>query len=168
MDSTYYALHVRSCAEGVVEDALRFAGIVSFWPNAVTKDSRGRLLRRPWFPGYVFSDLPRLEEQRHTVLRIPQVLRLVGVGDEPAAIPEIEIESVRKVADFAARLKAAAAPARLVAEGERVTIKHGPLRGVSGIAIYAKNATRIIVGITMLNQAVSAEVDATWLAKAAA
>ena len=168
MDADWYALYVRSCAEGAVEEALRFASISSFWPHSIGKGYRGAEVRRPFFPGYVFAELPDPGEQRHLLLRIPQIVRIVGCGDRPLAIPAVEIQAVRRVAEFAAELKAAAAPARLIDEGQRVTIKHGPLRGITGTAVYAKNATRFIVSVQMLGQAVSAEVDASWLGKAAA
>jgi transcription antitermination factor NusG len=47
--------------------------------------------------------------------------------------------------------------------GQSVRIGSGPLAGVSGIIVWVKNQARVVVSIQMLQQAISAEVDADAL-----
>ena len=157
---SWYALHVRSNCEPIVEQTLALEGLPGFFPHQEIKRSRGGIWLRPYFPGYVFADAD-LVCHRRALVSIPQVLRIVGVGDEPAVIPSDEIAAVRTVVDVAELVKAA--PAKAYLEGDQVVVKCGPLRGITGTVVYLKNATRILVAVSMLGQAVSAEVDASWL-----
>ena len=43
--------------------------------------------------------------------------------------------------------------------GTRVRIASGPLRGVEGIVLRRKGRTRVLVGVDLIRQAVSVEVD---------
>src|SRR6266852_9776523 len=47
----------------------------------------------PLFPGYVFVRLALRERLR--VLQIPSVVRLVGFGGQPTALPDSEMEIMR-------------------------------------------------------------------------
>lgn len=159
----WYALQVRSCCESVVESALLTSGIEGFFPFEEVKRTRGEISRRPFFPGYVFTHLD-IDNQRRPVIAIPKVVRFVSSGLDPLVIPEEQITSVRRVAELAEELKVAPVlPSEKFTDGQRVLVKSGPLRGISGYVAYHKSGTRLVVAVQMLNQAVSAEVDATWL-----
>ena len=159
----WYALQVRSCCEPRVEEMLTQAHIEGFFPHEEVKRTRGEIYRKPFFPGYVFTYLD-LDCQRHPVIQIPQVVRFVSSGLDPLPIPESQIESVKRVAEFAEQLKVIpVAPSEKFTDGQRVLVKSGPLRGITGYVAYHKSGTRLVVAVQMLNQAVSAEVDATWL-----
>src|ERR1700675_35642 len=56
------------------------------------KDRRVRL-SLPLFPGYVFVRLALQDRLR--VLEIPSLVRLVGFGGSPSALPEEEVELLR-------------------------------------------------------------------------
>src|SRR5258708_39344481 len=57
------------------------------------KDRRVRL-DLPLFPGYVFVHLALRDRLR--VLQTPSVVRLVGFGGQPAALPDQEIQALRR------------------------------------------------------------------------
>ena len=158
---SWYALHVRSNTEPIVEQTLALEGISSFFPHQKVQRTRFGVWLKPYFPGYVFTDVILSARQQHALISVPQVLRIVGYGDQPLAIPDREIAAVRTVIDVAELVKAA--PSEAYAEGDEVLVKCGPLQGITGRVCYLKNATRIIVAVSMLGQAVSAEVDASWL-----
>lgn len=159
---SWYALHVRSNTEPIVEATLSLEGLTSFFPHQEVKRTRGEIWLRPYFPGYVFADAD-LTHQRLALVSIPQVLRIIGIGDEPAIISDREIAAVRTVVDLGELVKAA--PAKAYGEGDEVLVKCGPLKGVTGRVVYLKNNTRIVVAVSMIGQAVSAEVDASWLCR---
>jgi len=160
----WYALQTRSCCEQRVAGS--FTALEAFYPYSESLGYRGAVVRRPYFPGYVFcrADVGDLA-QRHSLIASPWVTRLVGHGTDPEPIPESQIHSVQMVAAWASELarKVEVIPTAAFKPGELILINHGPLRGVQGYAVCAKDKLRLIVQIQMLGQAVSAEVDATWL-----
>ena len=159
----WYALQVRSCSEPRVEHFLSQAHIEGFFPYEEVKRTRGEIYRKPFFPGYVFTHLD-IENQRRPVISIPQVVRFVSSGLDPLAIPEDQITAVRRVAELAEALRVVPVlPSEKFTDGQRVLVKSGPLRGISGYVAYHKSGTRLVVAVQMLSQGVSAEVDATWL-----
>jgi transcription antitermination factor NusG len=158
----WYALHVRSNTEPIVEATLGFEGVTGFFPHQEIKRSRGGIWLKPYFPGYVFAQAELDNYRQHALLSIPQVIRIIGIGDEPLAIPDHEIATVRTVIDHAEIVQAA--PARAYSEGDHVCVKCGPLKGCTGNVAFVKNATRIVVfTVGLLGSGVSTELDASWL-----
>jgi transcription antitermination factor NusG len=159
----WYALHVRSNTEPIVEATLALEGLSGFFPHQKLQRTRGGAYLKPYFPGYVFTDVDALSNRRrHALISIPQVLRIVGIGLDPVVIPDREIAAVRTVIDVAEVVKAA--PAKAFSEGEEVFIKCGPLKGLTGNVMRLQSATRIVVfAIGLLGQGVSTELDASWL-----
>lgn len=161
----WYALHVASCTEAIVAESLEDAGIEAYYPSATVKSARQYrpAFEKPFFPGYVFSRFDLTE--RTPVIRIPQVIRILGSGHEPEVIPDSEIDGVKIMT-----ASAIASPCPFLAHGVRVVIRTGRLAGVEGIVVRLKNKTRVVVSIKMLERSCSAEVDADSLelAKASA
>jgi hypothetical protein len=48
-------------------------------------------------------------------------------------------------------------------KGERVTVERGPLAGVEGIITEFKGSFRLVVAVTLLQRAVSAEMERDWI-----
>ena len=158
MVDCWYALHVRSQAESLVVDKLDGAGIESFYPHILKLSrDRKRSLEVKFMAGYVFSRFSLDHAEPVTV--IPQVLSILGFGDQPAAVPDSEIASVKLITRF----PELAMPCPYVHTGDRVLVTSGPLRGLEGFVAYAKSVARVIVSIGMLGRSISAEVDAESL-----
>jgi transcriptional antiterminator NusG len=165
---SWYALHVRSCCEHLVDGALDSMGIERYWPFREHKSQlRGKehLIRRSIFPGYVFSRFEYEDgRERVPVISIPEVIRVVGFGNQVASIPDHEIESVRIMVATPLAIRVAT-PIDLLMAGDEVLIKSGPLAGVRGNIVWsASGQPRVIVGISMLGGYRSVEVDRAWLA----
>jgi transcriptional antiterminator NusG len=154
---SWYALHVKHETEALVSAALTYFGVEAFYPSTTVEARQYRLgFQRPFFPGYVFS---RFDHSKRTpVIRIPQVLHILGSGSEPTVIPDSEIEAVRIMS-----ASAIASPCPFLAHGVRVLIRSGRLAGVEGIVVRLKNKTRVVVSINMMERSCSAEVDADSL-----
>ena len=165
---SWYAAQVRSNFEGMVSQALTERRLDAFYPYIERKDARKRIFRRPYFPGYVFvsADLTTNVERRR-IIDVPQVVRIVGTGTEPEAIPECQIFSVRQVAAIASERARVVEviPTAAYKEGELIEIEAGPLAGVRGYVAFIKNKIRLVVQVGMLGQGISAEVDAEWVRK---
>jgi transcription antitermination factor NusG len=156
----WFALRVRSNYEHVAAMHLQDRGFEEFLPTYKTErqwSDRKKQINLPLFPGYVFCRLN--PEDRLPVLTIPGTVGLVGFGKGPAAIPDREIESVRKMIGSGLLV----APWPFLEVGQTVRIERGPLAGVEGILQEVKKTFRLIVSIPMLQRSVSAEVDRTWI-----
>jgi transcription antitermination factor NusG len=116
------------------------------------KDRKMRL-NMPLFPGYVFVRLPL--QNRLRVIQVPSVIRLVGFGGEPAAIPEAELAAIRTCLDHNCRME----PHPLLQTGQRVRITRGPLTGIEGILLRRKGISRLVLSVGLIMRAVAVEVN---------
>jgi transcriptional antiterminator NusG len=150
----WYAVHTRSNFEKLVYTELERRGIESYWPafdEVHQWKDRKKRVERAVFPGYVFVQIPDTPETQIRVLRTNGV----GHGSGIEAIPDTEIDSVRRLLE--SRKQCCAHP--LLREGAWVRVKRGPLRDVEGRLIRLKNETRLVLTISLLSQSVSTEVD---------
>lgn len=156
----WFALRVRSNFERVAATHLRDRGFEEFSPTYRTErqwSDRKKQVDQFLFPGYVFCRLN--PEDRLPVLSIPGTVGLIGFGKGPAAIPDQEIEAVRKMIGAGLLV----GPWPFLATGQTVLIERGPLTGVEGILQQIKKTFRLVVSIQLLQRSVSAEVDRAWI-----
>jgi transcription antitermination factor NusG len=157
---SWFALRVRSNYEHVTALHLRDRGFEEFSPTYKTErqwSDRKKQIDLPLFPGYVFCRLN--PEDRLPVLTVPGTVGLVGFGKGPAAVPDHEIESVRRMIGAGLLV----APWPFLEVGQTVLIERGPLTGVEGTIQEVKKTFRLVVSIPMLQRSVSAEIDRTWI-----
>lgn len=112
-------------------------------------------LQLPLFPGYVFVHIVLAERLR--VLTIPGVVRLVGSGNTPSALPEEEIHAIRSA--LAASLRTTPYP--YLALGQEVRIIRGPLCGLQGILRRQKSRTRVILSLEAILRSVAVDIEAS-------
>jgi len=156
LENRWYAARTKSRHEKKVAEHLAGKGIVNFLPLYKAQHRwKDRVARvdLPLFPGYIFVQFPLKE--RLKVLEIPGVANLVSFKGEPAALPEQEIETLRK--GLSANVFAEPHPYLKV--GRRVRIKGGPLRGLEGILERKKeDSFRVVISIDLIMRSVLVEV----------
>ena len=156
-DPAWYAVWTRSRHEQVVRGQLEQKGIEAFLPT-VTRWSRWKDRRKkldwPLFPGYCFARFD--PAQRLPILTCSGVVSIVSVNGEIAAIPDHEIEGVRRLVTSELQYD----PCPLIAEGAMVEVTHGPLKGVVGRLQRKGSHARLVLAVDLIGQAVSVEVDA--------
>jgi transcription antitermination factor NusG len=131
-----------------VESFLPTYKAVHRWRNGVKAE-----LDLALFPGYVFVRIALRERMR--VLRVPGLVTLVGFGGGPTALPNSDIEALRS----GQRLRCEPHP--FLRTGQRVTVKSGPLLGMSGILVdWRQNGYRLVVSVELIQQACAIQVDA--------
>jgi len=108
----------------------------------------------PLFPGYVFVRLALSDRQR--VVQIPSVVRLVGFGGLPSALPDMEMEIMRS--GLCQRLRAEPHPFLTV--GRRVHVTGGPFAGLEGVLKRRKSNLRVVVSLELIQRSVAVDVDA--------
>jgi transcription termination/antitermination protein NusG len=156
----WYALCVKGRMERAVGRQLNDKGFETFVPLTSAANSQaanGNVVRAPLFPGYVLCRMDPLI--RLQALVTPGVLHIVGDKSGPSAIPEMEIDAVRRMVDSAGVYQ----HWPFVEVGQKAEIVTGSLRGVKGIVTRVKDTTHIVVSVVILQRSVAVEVDARHL-----
>ena len=153
----WFAVWTRSRHERAVFEQLAERGIDAFLPTSPRwsrwKD-RKKKIDWPLFPGYCFARFnPR---ERLPVLKCTGVVNIISFEGEPAPIPELEIDSIRRLVES----DLAYDPCPLIREGMVVEVVHGPLIGVIGRLVRKSDKARLVLSVDLIGQAVSVEVDA--------
>jgi transcription antitermination factor NusG len=156
----WYAVYTKHQHEKVVARNLAGRGFEIFLPlyaSARSWKDRVKLLHVPLFPCYVFltGDLKR----RLDIVTTPGVHSLVSSSGRPAAVPAVEIESIRQALGGGAHVE----PHPFLESGDWVRVKCGPLAGIRGILVRKKNVYRVVLSVEMLRQAAAVEVDAVLI-----
>jgi transcription antitermination factor NusG len=153
----WYAASTNSNHEKQVAARLEARAVQYFLPlyKSLRKwKDRRVFLDMPLFPGYIFVRLTRTSQLR--ALEIPGVVRLIGFGGQPCALPENEIEILRT--GIANRLNIEPHPC--VTAGCRVRVMKGPLIGLEGILVRQKNSSRVVLTLDAIARSAAVEVDA--------
>ena len=153
----WYAVWTRSRHEQVVREQLANKQFDVFLPT-ITRWSRWKDRKKkvdwPLFPGYCFVRFNGAE--RLPVLKCTGVVNIVSFEGKPAAIPPIELDSIRVLVGSELQFD----PCPLIHEGQMVEVIHGPLKGVIGRLIRKGSHARLVLSVDLIGQAVSVEVDA--------
>ncbi len=152
----WYAVRVRSCAEAHVVAGLVGRDLETFLPSygsPRTWSDRRKVVQVPLFPGYVFCRFN--PEQRLPVVMTPGVVGIVSCGPHPVPIPDIEVDSVRRMVETRMRLH----QNPYLSVGDRVEAVRGPLKGVIGIIVEQKRGWRLVVSVNLLQRSVAVEID---------
>ncbi len=111
------------------------------------------MLDLPLFPGYVFVRLALRDRLR--VVQIPSVVRLVGFGGLPTALPDTEMEIMRSGVSQSPH----AEPHPFLTVGRRVRITAGPFAGLEGVLKRKKSSLRVVISLELIQRSVAVDVD---------
>jgi transcription antitermination factor NusG len=156
LNQRWYAAYTSANHEKRVAVQLGQRSVNHFLPMYTSvrrwKDRRVEL-DLPLFPGYVFVRMALRDRLR--VLEIPGVARLVGFGGVAAALPDQEIEALKKGLSSGVL----AEPHPYLTVGRKVLVKNGPLAGLQGFLAKRKNRVRLVVSVELIQRAVAVELD---------
>jgi transcription antitermination factor NusG len=156
LESRWYAAYTCANHEKRVREQLEQRSVESFLPVYETvrrwKDRRMRL-QLPLFPGYLFVRMAVVDRLR--VLQVPGVVRLVGFNGQLAALPDAEIEGLKKGLAGGVR----AEPHPFLTVGRRVRVKRGPFEGRQGILLRRKGKLRLVLSIELIMRSLVIDID---------
>ena len=155
-EARWYAVYTRANHEKRVSEQLGGAGLERFLPlySSVRRwKDRKVTLEMPLFPGYVFVRIAL--QYRLRVLQVPGVARLVGFNGSPAAMPSIEIEAIRASLVQGVPVQ----PHPYFVCGQPVSLRSGPLAGLTGILVRQKSKARFIISLELIQRSVAVELD---------
>ena len=156
LEPRWFAAYTFGNHEKRVAEALGGKGVEHFLPlyESVRRWSDRKVrLQRPLFPGYVFVRIAIQERLR--VQRVQGVVRLVGFNGQLTALPDDEIDILRR----ALTTQISAAPHPFLAAGTRVRIVRGPLAGLSGVTVRRKGSMRVVLSIELIQRSVIVDLD---------
>ena len=158
---SWFAVWTRNQCEPLVVDTLRRKRIEVFLPRLhVPSRRRDRrvVLSQPLFPGYVFVHVAPSKQACIDVAGTDGVVRMIGERwDLPHAIPDEEIESVRRIVVWGERVGAVP----WIRVGDRVRITAGPLAGLEGYVLEQRaGRATFVVSLDLLQRSVGVEVSA--------
>lgn len=152
----WYALYTCSRHEKIVHVQLTAKAIEAYLPLYTRLrrwNDRTALVDLPLFPGYLFVRIPLSARLR--VLTVPGIVRLVGFNGKLSSLADEEIHAIKT----AVALQVAESCPYL-AEGKRIRVTNGPLKGLEGIVTRRKGRLRAVVSVHSIMQSFSVEVDA--------
>ncbi len=153
----WLAVQVAPQHEQKVGKLLESRGFEQFLPTYKSRrqwSDRTKIINEPLFPGYIFCRSSR--SRTPAICAIGAVNKIVSFGGKPCAIPDEEIEILRKMAGTGIDPR----PSPYLNTGQRVRIiQEGLLYGIVGILTKVKNGTRLVVSVELIAKSISIEVD---------
>jgi transcription antitermination factor NusG len=114
---------------------------------------RTKIVSLPVFPCYLF--LRTSFDRKSEILQTPGVFWLVESGGRTCAVPDSEVEALRRITESSAKIE----PHPYLRCGDYVRVREGALAGIEGALIQVRNRYRVVVSVDLLQKAVTVEVD---------
>ena len=154
-DITWWVAHTKSRSEKALAHFLSKKNIGYYLPLIKTiqpSRNRVRFSMLPLFPGYLFFR-GGLDE-RYQALTSNKIAGIIKVTN-PAKLVN-ELLGIHKVLESGAKVY----PYDYLAEGQRVRITSGPMRGVEGIINRKKSNYHLILRVETIAQAIALDLKA--------
>jgi transcription antitermination factor NusG len=161
-------LYTRARHEKKVDRLLRLRDFEVFLPLVPRQSQwhdRKKVVDWPLFPGYVFARFGL--DATAQVLGTPGVATVVRQDGAPAAIPDAEIENVRRLASVFSETGALPEPTPMVRRGQHALITRGPFKGVHGVVVQHRGGGKVLVqiGVEVIGQGIKIEIDEASLSE---
>ena len=87
------------------------------------------------------------------------VFGFVGMNGAPAAVPDSDIQAIRRLLGSDRRVR----PMALVREGSIVRLISGPLRGLEGVVKEIRGERTFVINLYLLQRSVAVSVEEDWV-----
>ncbi len=152
----WYAVYTKCHHERRVAKILRFESFDVFFPTRRVlsrRRDRRKILDIPLLPNYLFVHSPW--EDLDEVIKVPGVAYVLGYNGVVTPVPDEEVASLQILVDS----ETGVLPYPYLREGERVFIKEGPFRGVTGILLRVDACNwKLVVSVHLMNRSVAVTV----------
>jgi transcriptional antiterminator NusG len=154
----WFAVQTRARHEKVVAQRLRDVGVEMFLPlvKGVHRWSdRWKTVELPLFSCYLFVRVMPNNGARLNVLLIEGVLNFVGPRGQGIAIPDEQIDSVRRL--LQEQVPYCSHPFLKI--GQRVRIRSGALDGVEGILVSRSGERTLVVSVDAIDRSMAVRIE---------
>jgi transcription termination/antitermination protein NusG len=165
---SWYVVHTRSRHEYKVNSGLIQKNLITFLPEIESwskqKDRKKKILT-PLFPGYVFTEVPSLDnEKKLTIVKTAGVVRILGKKEnsEPIPVPDDKIDAIRRFVNTKTEIFTMQFPR----EGEPARIIDGPFAGIEGTVVRSNVEKELfVVSIEILQRSVAIQLKGFQISK---
>jgi transcription antitermination factor NusG len=155
-EQKWYALTVPYQHERQTEKALQSKGLETMVPVYRSRrqwSDRVKDVEMPLFAGYVLCHFDLAH--RIPVMDTPGVAKIVGFGGTPAALEDSEIAAIQRIVGS----KLPLAPWPYLEAGDRVRVEHGPMRGLEGTLLRARDSLHLVIHVDLLQRSIAVQVE---------
>jgi len=157
--AAWYVIHAHSRHEGKVALALQRKEFEIFLPRITVRSrrqDRRLFLQVPLFPSYLFINTVLEAVVYHEIIKLPGVVRLLGVNGRPSPVSPEKVESIRAIVESGRPYY----PWEYLGEGKQVRILHGPLAGTIGMILRRREKKRrLLVAVELFQRSVAVELE---------
>lgn len=160
-EKNWHAVYVKSRSEKKVAERLHEMGIDYYLPLVTTIkqwSDRKKRVEEPLFKSYVF--VHSSPKQHIPILNVYGVLYFVTFERQPVIVPENQIIAIKKYIDDYDDNKKTQETSDLQ-EGQMVRIISGPMIGLEGKLISAKDVKKLVVYIEAVGQYLPVSIPRT-------
>ena len=154
--NNWYALYTRPRHEKKAYDLLVEKKETAFLPLIKTtrhyKNSK-KNVELPLFPSYLFCKFDYKERLR--ILETHGIIKIINFNGKPAVVPEWQIEAMQAILLNPESLRME----NYFRQGDLVSVKSGPFKGLRGTVANIKGESRLIITIDGIMQTISVEID---------
>ena len=158
-EPAWYVIHARSQHEAKVESALQHKGLEIFLPRITVRSRRQDrrvFLQVPLFPGYLFVHTVLESFAYHEIIKLPGVVRLLGINGHPRPVPPEQVDSIKAIVESDRPYY----PWAYLGQGRQVRIMEGPLAGTIGIILRRREKKRrLVVAVELFQRSVAVELE---------
>ena len=151
-DYKWYPIYTRSRAEKSTQQAFEQKGIRTYLPLKKVErqwSDRKKIVEAPLLPSYLFIYISAREYPE--VLRTAGFSRFIYFSGAISAIPEKQLADLKLLLASEADLEVST---EVVAPGDRVLIKAGPLKGILAELVSIKNNKKIVLRLQSIGYSV--------------
>nr|MBD3623077.1 UpxY family transcription antiterminator [Sunxiuqinia sp.] len=163
-DYKWHAVYVKSRAEKKSLAELIRRGIEAYLPLQVSKrqwSDRVKIVEEPLLRGYLFVRVSYREYVE--VLKVSGVMAFISFGNEPAKIPEKQINDLKL---FLEKVNSAVhVTNENIAKGQKVRVVAGALAGIEGEISEVRGKKRIVLRFDKLGCSIFADVSTQFIEK---
>ncbi|WP_339735028.1 UpxY family transcription antiterminator [uncultured Sunxiuqinia sp.] len=163
-DYKWHAVYVKSRAEKKSLGELIRRGIEAYLPLQVSKrqwSDRVKIVEEPLLRGYLFVRVSYREYVE--VLKVSGVMAFISFGNEPAKIPEKQINDLKL---FIEKVNSAVhVTNENIAKGQKVRVVAGALAGIEGEISEVRGKKRIVLRFDKLGCSIFADVSTQFIEK---
>lgn len=138
-------------AERMTGQLLTDKGYEVFFPTFRQRkqwSDRVKVMHAPLFPRYLFCR--SIISVAGYIITTPGVIKILGVNGRPTPVDEMEMTAMKKIVLSGFPLH----PHKSLQVGDMVTIRKGPLAGISGRIIRKGNGLRLVVTVQMIEKSI--------------
>jgi len=153
--TAWWVAHTKSRREKTLANFLSGKGIGYYLPLIKKRQAGSRRERYsyvPLFSGYMF--MKGSSTDRYEAFTSNQVANVIAVKDQDRLLNELA--QIKKALSTGGPVY----PYDFLAQGQKVRVKTGPMKGIEGIIIEKKGQYRLALNVTTISQSFALDVEA--------